>query len=78
MDNATSLLDHESEKEFIKSIDELQKGRTSVSVTHRLSDIVNYDIIFYMDGGRLVEQGTHNQLIEKRGKYYNLYKISEK
>jgi len=78
LDNATSLLDHESEKEFIKSIDELQKGRTSVSVTHRLSDIVNYDIIFYMDGGRLVEQGTHNQLIEKRGKYYNLYKISEK
>ena len=78
LDNATSLLDHESEKEFIKSIDELQKGRTSISVTHRLSDIVNYDNIFYMDGGRLVEQGTHNQLIEKRGKYYNLYNISEK
>ena len=78
LDNATSLLDHESEIEFIQSIDELQKGRTSISVTHRLSDIVNYDTIFYMDGGRLVEQGTHNQLIEKRGKYYNLYKISEK
>ena len=78
MDNATSLLDQESEKEFIKSIDELQKGRTSISVTHRLSDIVNYDTIFYMDGGRLIEQGTHNQLIEKRGRYYNSYKISEK
>ena len=78
LDNATSLLDQESEKEFIKSIDELQKGRTSISVTHRLSDIVNYDTIFYMDGGRLIEQGTHNQLIEKRGRYYNLYKISEK
>ena len=78
LDNATASLDHESEKEFNKSIIELQKGRTSIVVTHRLSDIVDYDIIFFMDGGRLVEQGTHHELLEKRGKYYNLYKFSEK
>ena len=42
------------------------------------SHFTNYDIIFFMDGGRLVEQGTHHELLEKRGKYYNLYKFSEK
>ena len=78
LDNVTSSLDHESEKEIKKKISEFQKGRTSISITHRLSTIINYDIIFFMEKGRLIEQGTHSQLIEKRGKYYSLYNISEK
>jgi ABC-type multidrug transport system fused ATPase/permease subunit len=78
LDDATSSLDHDSEKEIRKKIIQFQKGRTSVYVTHRLSNIINYDIIFFMDKGTLVEQGNHNELIEKRGNYYNLYIISEK
>ena len=73
LDEATSALDKESEKEVQKSIYELQKGRTSVSVAHRLSTIVDSDVIFVMESGRLVEQGNHSELLEKRGKYYTLY-----
>ena len=78
LDEATSALDKDSEKEVQKSIYELQKGRTSVSVAHRLSTIVDSDVIFVMESGRLVEQGTHNELLAKKGKYYTLYKFSEK
>ena len=78
LDNVTASLDKDSEKEIKKKISEFQKGRTSITVTHRLSTITNYDNILFMNGGRLVEQGTHAQLIEKKGQYYNLYKISEK
>ena len=78
LDNVTASLDQDSEKEIKKKISEFQKGRTSISVTHRLGTIIHYDNILFMNGGRLVEQGTHEQLIEKRGHYYNLYKISEK
>ena len=78
LDNVTSFLDKESEKEIKNKINEFQKGRTSISITHRLSNIVNYDVIFFMENGKLVEQGTHDELLEKKGKYYELYKISEK
>ena len=78
LDEATSALDKESEKEVQKSIYELQKGRTSVSVAHRLSTIVDSDIIFVLESGRLIEQGNHSKLMEKKGKYYTLYKFSEK
>ena len=78
LDEATSALDKESEINVQKSIDELQKGRTSITVAHRLSTIVNSDVIFVLENGVLVEQGTHNELIEKKGKYFNLYKYSEK
>ena len=78
LDEATSALDRDSEKEVQKNINELQKGRTSVSVAHRLSTIVDSDIIFVMESGRLIEKGTHNELLQKKGKYYILYKFSEK
>ena len=78
LDNVTSSLDQESEKEIKKKISAFQKGRTTISVTHRLNNIVNYDNIIFLDKGNLVEQGTHSQLIEKQGNYYNLYTISQK
>ena len=77
LDNITSSLDQDSENEIKKKVTELQKGRTSVCVTHRLSNIVDYDIIFYLENGEIVEQGTHKQLLEKKGKYFSLFSLSE-
>ena len=77
LDEATSALDKESEKEVQKSIDVLQKGRTSVAVAHRLTTIQNSDVILVMENGRLVEKGTHEELLNLGKKYANLYKYSE-
>ena len=78
LDEATSALDKETEKEIQKNIFELQKGRTCISVAHRLSTIIDTDNIFVMESGKLVEKGTHDELLELKGKYYTLYKYSGK
>ena len=78
LDEATSALDKESEIEVQKSLSELQKGRTSVSVAHRLNTIIDSDVIFYLELGKVKEQGTHDELLAKKGKYYTLYQSMEK
>ena len=76
LDEATSALDKESEIEVQKSIYELQKNRTSISVAHRLSTIIDSNIIFVLEAGKIVEQGTHDELVKLGGKYSTLYKYS--
>ena len=73
LDEATSNIDTHTEKLVQEGIKKLLKNRTSFVIAHRLSTIRDADKIMYIDKGKIVEVGTHDELIEKRGYYYNLY-----
>lgn len=73
LDEATSNIDTRAELYIQKAFDNLMKNKTSFVVAHRLSTIVNSDVILCMRDGNIVEQGTHKELLEKQGFYYNLY-----
>ena len=74
LDEATSSVDTYQEKRIQDAIEKLLEGRTSITVAHRLSTIVTSDRILYIHQGRIAEMGTHMELIEKKGLYYNLYR----
>lgn len=73
LDEATSSIDTVTEKKIQDAIEHLMKGRTSFVIAHRLSTIRQADLILVISDGKIVEQGTHTELIAKRGEYYNLY-----
>ena len=73
LDEATSSIDTETEKEVQSALLKLLKGRTSIIIAHRLSTIVNCDTILLLDKGKILEQGSHKELMEKKGAYYSLY-----
>ena len=75
LDEATSALDTESEKIVQAALDKLMVGRTSFAIAHRLSTIFNADCIYVIDGGHIVEQGTHEDLLAAGGLYSTLYNI---
>lgn len=72
LDEATSALDNESEKLVQESLDSLMQGRTTFVIAHRLSTIKNADVIYVMDNGRVIESGTHEELMQSGGMYSNL------
>ena len=74
-DEATSSLDTESETLIQSAFNRLSKGRTSIIIAHRLSTVIDCDIIFVLDKGRVVEKGTHDELIAQKGLYYKLYSL---
>lgn len=73
LDEATSSIDTRTEKLVQAGMDALMKGRTTFVIAHRLSTVKNSDCIMVMEQGRIIERGTHDDLIEAKGKYYQLY-----
>ena len=73
LDESTSSVDTRTEHRIQRAMDNLMKGRTSFVIAHRLSTIKNADIILVMKDGKIIEQGNHEELLEKRGFYYKLY-----
>lgn len=76
LDEATSALDSEAEKVVAAAIDQACSGRTVISVAHRLSTIQNADVIFVFDDGRVIEKGTHAELLHKQGIYWDMVSFS--
>ena len=73
MDEATSSIDTRTEAIVQRGMDALMEGRTVFVIAHRLSTVRNSDVIMVLDHGRIIERGTHDQLIQQRGQYYQLY-----
>jgi ATP-binding cassette subfamily B (MDR/TAP) protein 1 len=77
LDEATSALDSKVEREIQDTLDEMMKGRTTVTIAHKLSTIERADVIYVMEHGKIVEQGTHTELYDSKGKYYHLYNAGQ-
>ena len=75
LDEATSALDTESERHIQAALKELMKGRTTLVIAHRLSTVMDADLIHVIDKGKLSESGTHAELLAKNGIYARLYQL---
>ena len=73
LDEATSSIDTRTEALVQEGMDRLMKGRTTFVIAHRLSTVKNSDCIMVLEQGRIIERGTHDQLLEEKGRYYQLY-----
>lgn len=73
LDETTSAIDPESEMQIIESMERMKKGRILVQISHKLSNVKNSSQILYLENGQIVESGTHHELVEKKGKYYELF-----
>jgi ATP-binding cassette subfamily B protein len=73
LDEATSSVDTRTEKNIQDAMSNLMKNRTSLIIAHRLSTIQDADVIVVIDKGKIVEKGNHYELLEQKGRYYDLY-----
>ena len=73
LDEATSSIDTRTEKIITQAMDKLMHGRTVFVIAHRLSTIKNSDAIMVLEQGQIIERGNHDELLAKKGRYYELY-----
>ena len=78
LDEASSSLDYNTEKVIKKSLNHFNINKTVISVAHRLSSIEDYDLIYFLDKGRIIESGKHNQLLDLKGRYYEMWESQKK
>lgn len=78
LDEPTSWMDPESEQEFFEKFHRISKGRTAIMISHRLSTVTMVDRIVVMERGRILEIGNHSELMEKRGRYFELFEMQAK
>ena len=77
LDEPTSALDSKTEKQIQKGMENLLRGKTSIIIAHRLSTIMNSDRIVVIDDGKIVEEGTHKELLKKKGHYFDLWQLQK-
>lgn len=77
-DEATSSLDTQTERKIQQTLNNLSKGRTTIIIAHRLSTVRNADRIIVLDRGSIIEEGTHEELLNKKGKYFQLYEAQKR
>jgi ATP-binding cassette subfamily B protein len=75
LDEATAAVDTETERNIQNAVEKLSKGRTTLSIAHRISTLRNADKLIVIEDGRIVENGTHNELMKAKGTYYKLVQI---
>ena len=75
LDEPTSALDPISEHKLMRSLKQVTKARTVFLISHRLSSVRYADCIYFMENGRIIEHGTHNELMKQRGKYFEMFTI---
>jgi ATP-binding cassette subfamily B protein len=73
LDEATSALDSHTERDIQQSLEKISEQRTAIVIAHRLSTIINVNEILVLDGGEVVERGSHSELLEKNGKYAQMW-----
>jgi ATP-binding cassette subfamily B protein len=74
LDDAFSSVDVETEEEILRELKRFMKGRTTLLISHRISTVRDADIIVYLRGGKIIEVGSHDELLARRGAYYELYR----
>jgi ATP-binding cassette subfamily B protein len=74
-DDCLSAVDTETEEEILNNLKRIMKGKTTIIISHRVSSVKNADSIIVIENGCVIEQGKHQELLEKQGSYFNLYKM---